>query len=142
MDSDLASEVLIAQLIEEDLQYLKDAEHAEKMQFDSVLAVSAFRSGVLPKFSKKELPTGTQSDDDATIAMEMFLSGARSISDHSIAETLQLSQEAALTAGKQLAQKIAAEENKVALDAEFARRLQAANDDGILDVDAVVDVER
>lgn len=140
-DDDLSSEVLIAQLIEEDLQYLKDAEQAEKIQLESVLMVSAFRSGKMPKFTRNKSST-PQDYDDARIATEMFLSGAQSISDHAVAETLQLSQEAAFIAGQQLAQKVAAEENKIALDSEFARRLQAANDDGAIDLDTVMDVER
>lgn len=139
-DDDLSSEVLIARPIEEDLQYLKDAEQAEKIQLESVLMVSAFRSGKIPKFTRNKSTT-PQGYDDARIATEMFLSGAQSISDHAVAETLQLSQEAAFIAGQQLAQKVAAEENKIALDSEFARRLQAANDDGTIDLDTVMDVE-
>ncbi|KAI6037770.1 hypothetical protein EDC04DRAFT_2701138 [Pisolithus marmoratus] len=51
-------------------------------------------------------------------------------------------QRAAFTTGQQLAQKLAAEEKKIALDSEFAGRLQEAIDDGTEDTDNVKDVER
>ncbi|KAL4073615.1 hypothetical protein J3A83DRAFT_4357612 [Scleroderma citrinum] len=138
-EGDLDTELLIARLIEGDLQSLKDAQYAEKIQLESVLAVSSFKSRIKAKFTRKRMST-TQDCDDAKIAMEIFLSGAQTISDHAVAEALQVSQEAGFIAGQQLAQKIAAEETKVALDAEFARKLQAAIDGGTMDVDTV-DVE-
>ncbi|KAI5992820.1 hypothetical protein EDC04DRAFT_2808085, partial [Pisolithus marmoratus] len=49
-------------------------------------------------------------------------------------------QRAAFTTGQQLAQKLAAEGKKTALDSEFARRLQEAIDDGTEDTDNVKDV--
>ncbi|KAI6003030.1 hypothetical protein EDD15DRAFT_2157678 [Pisolithus albus] len=138
--SDLGSNLLIARLIDQDLQALTDAQVAEKVQLESVLAISAFRSGELPRFTRR-VEQAEGAPHDAATAMGIFLSDARLASDYAVAEALQAAQESAFTAGQQLAQKLAAEEKKIALDAEFARRLQVAIDDGTDDVDNVKDVE-
>lgn len=138
--SDLGSNLLIAHLIDQDLQALTDAQVAENVQLESVLAISAFRNGALPRFTRRvEEAEGVP--HDAATAMGIFLSDARLASDYAVAEALQAAQESAFTAGQQLAQKLAAEEKKIALDSEFARRLQAAIDDGTDDADGVKDVE-
>ncbi|KAI6021711.1 hypothetical protein BKA83DRAFT_610824 [Pisolithus microcarpus] len=136
--SDLGSNLLIAHLIDQDLQALTDAQVAENVQLESVLAISAFRNGALPRFTRRvEEAEGVP--HDAATAMGIFLSDARLASDYAVAEALQAAQESAFTAGQQLAQKLAAEEKKIALDSEFARRLQAAIDDGADDADGVKD---
>ncbi|KAI6158108.1 hypothetical protein BKA82DRAFT_996490 [Pisolithus tinctorius] len=138
--SDLSSNLLIAHLIDQDLQALTDAQLAETAQLESVLAVSAFRNGAMPRFTRRTEESSVVLHD-AAAAMSIFLSDARSASDYAVAEAIQTAQEAAFTAGQQLAQKLAAEETKIALDFEFARRLQTANNNGTVDMDSVRDVE-
>ncbi|KAI6134825.1 hypothetical protein EDD17DRAFT_1548966 [Pisolithus thermaeus] len=138
--SDLGSNLLIAHLINQDLQALTDAQVAENVQLESVLAVSAFRNGAMPRFARR-VKEAKGVPHDAAAAMNIFLSDARLASDHAVAEALQAAQESVFTAGQQLAQKLAAEEKKIALDSEFARRLQAAIDDGTDDGDSAKDVD-
>ncbi|KAJ7432895.1 hypothetical protein B0H11DRAFT_2123541 [Mycena galericulata] len=99
-EDDVLSELLIAQLLEEDLRLLGSAKEAERLQLDQVLAVD--------------------------IALEIYAEDARVSSDAAYAQRFQNSNIADL----QYAQKVAASEKKLMLDAEFARRLQAVDDDG------------
>ncbi|KAH7882296.1 hypothetical protein F5I97DRAFT_1817136 [Phlebopus sp. FC_14] len=143
--SDISSELLVAQLLEEDLQRLHNAQEAERIQLEAALSFSALKNGRVPNFRKKgkgNVQENVGVITDADIAMEIFLSEARSAGDRAFAESMQVAQDAELIAGTQHAQKVAAAEKKILLDAEFARRLQAANDNGELDMDNVKDVER
>ncbi|KAH7926264.1 hypothetical protein BV22DRAFT_1009547 [Leucogyrophana mollusca] len=147
-DTDLSSELLVAQLLEQDLLNLRYAQEAEKLQLEAVISVSALKSGKLPKFSKNKKAgnviaanASVITSDDADIAMELFLADARTGGDRAFAESLQVAQDASVITGRHFAQKLAAEEKKFLLDAEFARRLQNANDNGELDMDSVKDAE-
>ncbi|KAH7882297.1 hypothetical protein F5I97DRAFT_1817067 [Phlebopus sp. FC_14] len=135
--SDISSESLVAQLLEEELQRLHHDQEAEQIQLAAALTYSALQSGRIPIWRDSG---GVLTDAD--IAMEIFLSEARSAGDRALAHSTQTANDVALVAGKQYAQKVAAAEKKMLLDAEFARRLQAANDSGVLDIDDVKDVER
>nr|GAT58831.1 predicted protein [Mycena chlorophos] len=131
-DSDALSELLIAQLIEEDLRLISATNDAERMQLDHALAASAQASGRIPKFSKP-LPA----EEDQLVALNVFAADARLTGDAAYAQKVQSQS----LADMQYAQKIAAAEKKLMLDAEFARRLQAM-DDGGEDMDAADDAER
>ncbi|KAJ7151190.1 hypothetical protein C8R46DRAFT_1008020 [Mycena filopes] len=131
-DDDVLSEILIAQLLEEDVRLLGATKEAERIQLDQVLAVSARAKGRVPKFSQ---PSAVVKDDE-DIALEIYAEDARLSSDAAYAQRVQN----AGLADMQYAQKVAAAEKKLMLDAEFARRLQAVDDEG-RDTDQVKDAE-
>ncbi|KAJ7770461.1 hypothetical protein B0H16DRAFT_1515548 [Mycena metata] len=133
MDDDVLSELLIAQLLEEDVRLLGATKEAERLQLDQVLAASARTKGRIPKFSQSLAPVVK---DDEDIALEIYAEDARLSSDAAYAQRVQ----AAGLADMQYAQKVAAAEKKLMLDAEFARRLQAVDDEG-QDTDQVKDAE-
>lgn len=73
----------------------------------------------------------------------MLAVDVRVSSDATYAQALQHSDDAASTASRQFAQKLLATERKIALDIEFARRLQQLEKDGravggVSDADAVL----
>ncbi|KAF7300607.1 RBR-type E3 ubiquitin transferase [Mycena chlorophos] len=131
-DSDVLSELLIAQILEEELRLISATNDAERMQLDHAVAASAQASGRIPKFSKP-LPA----EEDQLVALNVFAADARLTGDAAYAQKVQSQS----LADMQYAQKIAAAEKKLMLDAEFARRLQAM-DDGGEDMDAADDAER
>ncbi|KAJ7487800.1 hypothetical protein FB451DRAFT_1528476 [Mycena latifolia] len=133
-EEDVLSELLIAQLLEEDLCLLGSAKEAERLQLDQVIAISTRATGRIPKFSAS---TGvSEVKDDADIALEIYAEDARLSSDSAYAQRIQSSN----IADRQYAQKVAAAERKLMLDAEFARRLQAVDEEG-RDIDQAKDAE-
>lgn len=137
--ADALSELLIAQLLEEDMRMLTDAREAERIQLTQVIADSSRASGRIPKKANLQ---SVQSDED--VALQLFVEEARLNRDAALAQALQQSADSSAIAGQQLAQKLAAAEKKLLLDAEFARRLQERNDDddnGTNDIDTL-DAER
>ena len=126
--TDQASELLIAQLLEEDLRLVEEARQLEQAQLAQSLKDSALLSGKIPK---KTLPA-TETDDMA-IALTMLAADVRVGSDAAYAQTLQHSDDVASIASQQYAQRLLAAEKKVALDIEFARRLQQLEDRGEAD---------
>ncbi|KAJ7857297.1 hypothetical protein B0H14DRAFT_2751532 [Mycena olivaceomarginata] len=133
-EDEVLSEILIAQLLEEDLRLLGSAKEAERLQLDQVFAVSARATGRIPKFSAKTGVSTTQDDED--LALALLAEDARVSSDAAFAQRVQ----ASTIADVHYAQKVAAAEKKMMLDAEFARRLQAVDDEG-QDTDQVKDAE-
>ncbi|KAF7289868.1 RBR-type E3 ubiquitin transferase [Mycena indigotica] len=131
MEDDTLSELLIAQLIEEDLRSLRATQEAEAIQLNQVVALSAHAVGQLPVFSKL-----SASEDDQLVALGLYAEQSRLSSDAVYAQQLQRQN----IADMQYAQKVAATEKKLVLDSEFARRLQAMDDDGE-DMDEADDVE-
>jgi ubiquitin len=71
-------------------------------------------------------------DTDGDVATRMLVKSARVTGDAAYAQNLHNSFDAA---SYQLAQKLAAAETKIMLDAEFAKRLQAVHDAGEVDTD-------
>ncbi|KAG5654567.1 hypothetical protein H0H81_000092 [Sphagnurus paluster] len=135
---DLLSEQLIAQLLQNDLADLESSMQAEKLQLDQVIAVSGGARGrKSPKDSSDALAAP---DTDAELALRMYISDAQLINDGEYAQAIQSQTSAADTVDWQYAQRLAANERKISLDAEFARRLQAIDDQG-QDIDAIVDAE-
>ncbi|KAF7323970.1 RBR-type E3 ubiquitin transferase [Mycena kentingensis (nom. inval.)] len=128
-EADTLSELLIAQLLQEDLFLANATSEAERIQLNQVLAVSAHASGKIPKFAKPDV-------DDATVALEVCAQDAQLSSDALYAQRIQN----ASVADMQYAQKLAAAEKKLMLDAEFARRLQAMDSEG-REMDGMDDAE-
>ncbi|KAK7046632.1 RBR-type E3 ubiquitin transferase, partial [Favolaschia claudopus] len=139
MADEILSEILIAQLLEEDLRAVESAKEAERLQLDQVFAVSARASGRIPKFSASAKSV-IQNDADfvffGVVALAFLAADARISSDAAFAQRVQ----ASTIADLQYAQQVAAAEKKFMLDAEFARRLQAVDDEG-QDTDQVQDAE-
>ncbi|KAJ7152586.1 hypothetical protein C8R43DRAFT_1003009 [Mycena crocata] len=133
-EDDVLSELLIAQILEEDLRLLNSTKEAERLQLDQVLAVSARAKGRIPKFSASAATLVLKNDED--IALEIYAEDARLSSDAAYAQRIQASG----LADMQYAQKLAAAEKKLMLDSEFAKRLQAVDDEG-RDTDRVEDAE-
>lgn len=138
-DHDAATELLIAQLLEEDLNILARAKELENAQLAQTLTDSALANGKIPK--KVRL---ANEESDTEVALAMLAADARMSSDAAFAQALQHSDDAASIASRQYAQRVLAAEKKLALDAEFARRLQEMDDDGETDVDDphIFDAER
>ncbi|KAJ3492224.1 hypothetical protein NLI96_g102 [Meripilus lineatus] len=135
-NGDILSELLIAQLLEEDLRMLAQAQEAERVQLDHVLTESklAARLALDPK-GKREMspfvfPPEEEIDSDAQIALQIAVNEARAESDAAYAQSLQSSQNSAIFTDQQTAQKWAAAERKLMLDVEFAKRLQAMQNEG------------
>ncbi|KAF7349314.1 RBR-type E3 ubiquitin transferase [Mycena sanguinolenta] len=132
-EDEVLSEILIAQLLQEDLESLSSAKQAERLQLDQVFAASARLAGRIPKFST---PTASVAQDDGDFALAIYAEDARVSSDAALAQRVQ----ASTLADMHYAQRVAAAEKKLMLDSEFARRLQAVDDEG-QDTDKIQDAE-
>jgi len=130
---DIPTELLIAQLLEEDLANIGHGKVAERMQLNLMLFDN-------PDVTQPH-PQKVDPDTDEDVAARMFVENARVTGDAAYAHSLHNSFDAA---SYQLAQKLHAAEKKIMLDAEFAKRLQAAEDSGEVDTDApeMQDVDR
>lgn len=123
---DIETELLIAQLLEEDLANIGHGKVAEELQLNFIL----YDSPEPPQPHSQKVDDGPETDEDA--AARMFVESARLTGDAAYAQSLNSFD----VASYQLAQKLAAAERKIVLDAEFAKRLQAAVDSGEIDTDA------
>jgi hypothetical protein len=126
-DDDLASELLIAQLLEQDIQELASGKAAENLQLGQLLG-----DDVKPPIVKEKIvqPSHMGTEDDVSVALGLYASDARISSDAAYAATVHAQNSAGILADQQFAQRVAATEKKFALDIEFARRLQQLEDDG------------
>lgn len=124
---DISTELLIAQLLEEDLANIEHGKVAEQMQLNLIL----YDTPDITQPHSQEVDNDPETDED--MAMRMFVESARVTGDsayaHSLYDTFDV-------ASYQLAQKLAAAEKKIMLDGEFAKRLQAVHDAGEIDTDA------
>ena len=132
---DLLSELLIAKLLEEDMQLLESTRAAEELQFNEAVNSSALAAGRFPK----KLKSGATMHKDPVL--DVFASELVAAKDALLAQSMQQAEDSNMVVSRQYAQKLAAAEKKSMLDAEFARRLQQAVDDGE-DIDAMEDAER
>lgn len=123
---DIATELLIAQLLEEDLANVEHGKVAEQLQLNLIL----YGSPEPPQPHSQQDDNGPESDED--VATRMLVESARLTGDAAYAQSLNSFD----IASYQLAQKLAAAEKKIILDTEFAKRLQAAADSGDIDTDA------
>ncbi|KAL1746746.1 hypothetical protein HDZ31DRAFT_33531 [Schizophyllum fasciatum] len=135
--ADVSSELLIARLLQEDLDSLRSAREAERLQFDQAMAASKLAAGRIPK---DQYTRNAPSPSDSEVALELFLAEQTASADAAYAEVLHSTQEASAAGDHQFAQKLAAAERKAAIDAEFARRLQAQDDEGD-EINMAVDAE-
>lgn len=124
---DIETELLIAKLLEEDLTTIENGKVAEQLQLNLVLHGDP--NTAQPHSQKVDNDPDT--DEDA--AIRMLAESARVTADAALAQSLYNPFD---VASYQLAQKLAAAEKKIMLDAEFAKRLQAADDSGEIDADA------
>ena len=124
---DIETELLIAKLLEEDLTTIENGKVAEQLQLNLVLHGDP--NTTQPHSQKVDNDPDT--DEDA--AIRMLAESARVTADAALAQSLYNPFD---VASYQLAQKLAAAEKKIMLDAEFAKRLQAADDSGEIDADA------
>ena len=127
---DISTELLIAKLLEEDLANIEHGKVAEQLQLNLILCDTPDTPDTTQPHSP-EVDDGPETDED--MAMRMFVESARVTGDAAYAQSLHNSLD---IASYQLAQKLAAAEKKIMLDAEFAKRLQAVDDSGELDADA------
>ncbi|KAI0938557.1 hypothetical protein AcV5_000209 [Taiwanofungus camphoratus] len=129
---DAPTELLIAQLFEEDLRTSFYTQEAERMQLNQALADSALAAGQIPHEPAASV-RGFLTDSD--IALEWSIADARVSGDAAYAQVLQHSEDVNTIMSQQYAQRIAAIEKKALLDAEYARKLQDINDTGRADID-------
>ena len=140
-NNDLLSEMLIAELLEEDMVILGSARAAEDMQMKEALnSSSTLATGRFPKKQKSAttLSKGSDHSDTVLTTLAAEISAAK---DALLAQSMQHAEDSNMAASRQYAQKLAASEKKSMLDAEFAKRLQQAIDDGE-DIDTMGDAER
>jgi hypothetical protein len=127
---DISTELLIAQLLEEDLANIEHGKVAEKLQLNLVLYDDPDNPDTPQPHSPK---VDVEPETDGDMAARMFVENARLTGDAAYAQSLY---DPFDVASYQLAQKLAAAEKKIMLDAEFAKRLQAATDNGEFNPDA------
>ncbi|KAF5383165.1 hypothetical protein D9615_004990 [Tricholomella constricta] len=134
---DLLSEQLIAELLENDLRSLESMKPAEKLQADKLVTATSAQGRI-----KRSNPdsAATTPDSDADLAFQMYLFDSRVANDAAYAQSIQNETSTMDTVDRQYAQRLATNERKIGLDAEFARRLQAIDDEGE-DIDLVEDAE-
>lgn len=134
-NDDVLSELLIAQLLEEDLRLLAQAQEAERIQLAHVLSQSRLLLPTALSGSREPSPFPSAADADLTekdseIALQMMVVEARLEGDAAYARELLRVQNAGMIADQQAAQKWAATEMKANLDKEFAKRLQRLQEEG------------
>ena len=124
---DISTELLIAQLLEEDLANIEHGKAAEQFQLNLIL----YDGLESPQPHSQKVVDEPETDED--VAARLLVESARVTGDAAYAQSLR---DPFDVASYQLAQKLAAAENKIMLDAEFAKRLQAIEDSGDVDMDA------
>lgn len=124
-DPDLASELLIAQLLEQEVQDLLSGKAAEQLQLQQITGHDEVKPLVSSSF-----------EDDAELAFQLYAADARMSSDATFAASLQAQTNAGQVADHQYAQGVAARERKFALDVEFAKKLHQLEDQGSPTADA------
>ena len=117
------------------MQLLESTRAAEELQFNEAVNSSALAAGRFPK----KLKSGATMHKDPVL--DVFASELVAAKDALLAQSMQQAEDSNMVVSRQYAQKLAAAEKKSMLDAEFARRLQQAVDDGE-DIDAMEDAER
>ena len=128
LNNDMLNELLIAKLLEEDMRLLENTRAAEELQLKEALNTSALAAGRFPKrFAAKANGTPRNNED---VVLQVLAAEVTANKDALMAQALQHSEDSNMAASRQYAQKLAAAEKKCALDAEFARRLQAAINEG------------
>lgn len=139
MDIDIASQMLIAELLNDELNDRLSSQYAEHLQANELSAVEPHEGGTTAS-SQPEFVVPPV--DDFELALRFSASDTRACGDAALAAKYQLHLDANFTAGRQYAQQVAAAEAKLILDAEYARRVQAAYDDGAPEDVSMQEVDR
>ncbi|KAI0777234.1 hypothetical protein BD413DRAFT_601706 [Trametes elegans] len=129
-NADMLNELLIARMLEDDMHELANARAAEALQLSEALRTSALAGCRFPK-NVKAVDLGPSDQD---VAFEILAAEIVANKDAALAQAMQHEDDRNVVASRQYAQKLAAAEKKCALDAEFAKRLQQAIDNGEDDV--------
>jgi hypothetical protein len=135
---DVLDGLLVAEMLQHDLDDIISAQEAERLQLEEILAATAadkFQAGV-------DIPKHGALYSDRELAMQFLVADARRASDSAYAEKLQVDQDATFMASLQEAQRVAAAEKKFMLDAAFAKRLQETIDSEEVEVDSKQDIDR
>lgn len=136
-NDDALSELLIAQLLEEDLRLLAQAQEAERIQVKQALSDTSHlgQPGKTHNHANKRIPSPSHIRDhvdqvqkDTNVALQLMVAEARIGGDVAVAQEMKRAQDSTLL-DQQAAQKWAAAEVKSMLDAEFARKLQEMEDE-------------
>lgn len=125
--NDTLTELMIAKMLEDDMRQLQNARAAEAIQLGEALRASALAAGGRIPTQIQPVPLW-RSDQD--VALQAFICEVVANKDAVLAQALQHAEEKNIVASLQYAQKLAAAEKKSALDAEFAKCLQQAIDNG------------
>lgn len=121
---DLNTELAIFQYLEDDLRALSFEEDAERIQLHEILTATA-----PPPTSRSGHIARSDSLSDSDVAFDFFAADTRIARDQAYAKLLE-NQDASLAVSRQYVQKLAATEQKIRLDAEFATKLQEMIDRG------------
>lgn len=127
MDIDIASQILNAELLNDELNDRLSSQYAEQLQANELSAVELHEGGTAATPKPEVVAPAV---DDFEMALRLSASDTRACGDAALAAKYQLHLDASYTAGRQYAQQVAAAEAKLILDAEYAKRVQAAYDDG------------
>jgi hypothetical protein len=138
--NDILSDLLIAQLVENDLNLWVATVEAERLQLEEILTSST--PDTMGHNTEITCPPQSQPVDDGDVALAIYAADARLTSDAAYVESLQLSEEASFVASRQYAQTVAAAERKLLLDTEFAKKLQEAENAGTAKPDILDDADR
>ncbi|RDX54728.1 hypothetical protein OH76DRAFT_1398118 [Lentinus brumalis] len=136
-NNDLVNELLIAKLLEEDMRLLESLRAAEEFQLNEALSISALAAGRFPKKHRSDVLGRTDQD----VVLDVFQAEINATKDAVMAQALQHADDTNMATSRQYAQRLAAAEKKARLDAEFAKRLQQAFDDGEDDDEVMRDAE-
>jgi len=123
------TELAIFQFLEDDLRALSLAEEAEKIQLNEILAATAATRSSVTQSDPIATSVQLEQPSDGDIALNIFGAETQLARDQAYATLLQ-SQDASLAVSRQYAQKLAAAEQKIRLDGEFAKMLQELIDRG------------
>ncbi|KAI0053773.1 hypothetical protein FA95DRAFT_1586011 [Auriscalpium vulgare] len=127
--NDFLSQMLIAQLLEQDALTASSGQYAEQLLLEDALQASR---GSVSEPSSPTLPDNNlpDVDEDFRMALELVARDAFLAGDAELAEKMQSDANTTFTMDYQYAQQLAAGEKKFAVDLEFARSLQKAQEVG------------
>ncbi|KAI0765331.1 hypothetical protein C8Q74DRAFT_1287700 [Fomes fomentarius] len=114
------------------MRALEDGRAAEEFQLNEALVNSALAAGRFPKkvAVAQRKTSGTVGRTDEDVVLDVLAAEISANKNAAVAQALQHADDSNMAASRQYAQKLAAAEKKYALDAEFARQLQEAIDNG------------
>lgn len=144
LTTDVQSQLLIVNILEDDLSLWVSTLQAAEIQFDEILIGSAqdFTDRKQDASSTVIPTTPSPQIDDADLAFKTFLADMRLTSDATYVESLQGSEEALFSQSRQYALSVAASEKKLRFDMALAKKLQDDEDTGRGMENVMGDIER